>query len=145
MDSYVYRRCFRFLGFVFACFTLFAICPLFISLLRLPLDYYNSPEKVSVTILEASHNFIGWLGREKFSVIVETDGEIYEIRDKDTYYLYCSKIGQSFPAELSFVSLNGVTLYKAVYLSGNYGVDWKVDSLLYKQQNKEVSKKCRIL
>lgn len=103
------------------------------------------PEKVSCTVLSASHDFVGWLGSERFSVIVEVDGEIYEINDRNTYYLYCDKIGQSFPAERSGSIAFGKTVVKhRVYLFGDYGVGWKVNSQLHKQQNKEVSKKCKL-
>ena len=103
------------------------------------------PEKVSCTVLSASHDFVGWLGSERFSVIVEVDGEIYEINNRNTYYLYCDKIGQSFPAERSGSIAFGETVVKhRVYLFGDYGVGWKVNSQLHKQQNKEVSKKCKL-
>ena len=108
-------------------------------------DKHIEPEKVSCTVLSASHDFVGWLGRERFSVVVEADGKIYDIHDRDTYYLYCNKIGQSFPAECSGCIIFGETvLPHRVYLLGDYGVGWKVNSQLHKQQNKEVSKKCKL-
>ncbi|MDE6128080.1 MAG: hypothetical protein K2G16_02680 [Lachnospiraceae bacterium] len=108
-------------------------------------EKHIEPEKVSCTVLSVSHDFVGWLGRERFSVVVEADGKIYDIHDRDTYYLYCNKIGQSFPAERSGSIIVGETvLNQRVYLLGDYGVGWKVNSQLHKQQNKEVSKKCKL-
>lgn len=129
-------------------FALFAVWHLWADVL-LPRVFEGSehiePEKVTCTVLNASHDFVGWLGCEKFSVVVEAGGELYEIHDRDTYYLYCDKIGQSFPAERSGSIAFGKNVVKwRVYLSGDYGADWKVNSLLHKQQNKEVSKKCQL-
>lgn len=135
-------------GSVASFFVLFMVWHLSVDVL-LPYVIEGSehiePEKVTCTVLSASHDFVGWLGREKFSVVVEAGGELYEIHDRDTYYLYCDKIGQSFPAERSGSITFGENVVKwRVYLSGDYGADWKVNSLLHKQQNKEVSKKCQL-
>lgn len=135
-------------GFVISFFVLFTVWHLLVDVF---LPYviegpeHIEPEKVTCTVLNASHDFVGWLGREKFSVVVEAGGELYEIHDRDTYYLYCDKIGQSFPAERSGSIAFGENVVKwRVYLLGDYGIDWKVNSLLHKQQNKEVSKKCQL-
>ena len=142
-DSFLVRFV-ALLGSFAACIVFVTVFPLVIRFLDFPYNEHGNPEKVSVTILDASHDYVGWLGREQFSVVVKADGEIYEISDRDTYYLYSNKIGQSFPAELSDDFLYGITLRRTVHLSGDYGVGWTVNSRLHKQQNKEVSKKCQL-
>lgn len=138
----------KIVGFVASFFVSFIVWRLSADvLLPYVIEGYEhiEPEKVTCTVLNASHDFVGWLGKERFSVVVEAGGEFYEIHDRDTYYLYCDKIGQSFPAERSGSIAFGENVVKwRVYLLGDYGADWKVNSLLHKQQNKEVSKKCQL-
>lgn len=128
-----------------SCVSSFVVLFRHVSLYDGIVEGHCGPEKVSCTILDASHDFVGLWRVERFSVFVEAGGKIYEVRDKDTYHLYHDRVGQSFPAELSSDMLFGVRIGQSIHLFGDYGVNWKVDSLLHKQQYKEVSKKCRQL
>lgn len=122
-------------GVIFYCFltvSIFDVCG------RLE----TSERNVKAEIMDTEHYITTFWGRHHtYEVIVMVNGKIYEINDRDTYYLYCNKEGQTFPATLVTSYFLGAEFSTHPELYSDYGVSWQEKADYIKTEKRKVGSK----
>lgn len=123
-------------------FGIFFYCFLMVSIFDVCGRLETSERNVEAEIMDTEHYITTFWGQHHtYEVIVMVDGKIYEINDRDTYYLYCDKEGQTFPATLVTSYFLGAEYRTHPELYSDYGVSWQEKADYIKTEKRKVGSK----
>lgn len=129
-------------------FTVFRILPgIFFYCFLLVYIFYKcerletSERNVEAEIMYTEHYVTSIYVRHRYEVVVMVDGKIYVLDDRDTYYLYCDKEGQTFPALMVTSYFLGAEFSTHPELYSDYGVSWQEKADYIKTEKRKVGSK----